>query len=166
VTIEQGAELNASSATDEVTPAEGKAGKQRKGPKSARSVKWERKQKIIAEMDQIVTGLIKKAKQGSYSQAKLLLTIADKEDGKKAQGKAAQAAAGASLAELLLGELGAGHESAAPAKKRGNRRKIAGSTKAGVATLPEEQAEVVQLEGVSRQTIHSEPDKEQADGQT
>ncbi len=145
--IEQGAGLNAGSVTDEVTPADGKAGKQRTRPKSVRSVKQECKQKIIAEMGQIVTGLIEKAKRGSYNEAKLLLTIADKDDGKKAEGKAAQAAADASLAELLLGQLGAAPEPAAPAKKRGGRRKTVGSsTKAGLAPRSEEPAVPVQAE--------------------
>jgi len=145
--IEQGAGLNAGSVTDEVTPAEDEAGKPRKRPKSAHSVKQECKQKIIAEMDQIVDGLIEKAKRGSYNEAKLLLTIADKDDGKKAEDNAAQAAADTSLAELLLRQLGAAPESAVPAKKRGGRRKTAGSsTKAGMAPLPEEPAVPVQAE--------------------
>jgi len=145
--IEQGAGLNAGSVTDEVMPAEDEAGKPRKRPKSAHSVKQECKQKIIAEMDQIVDGLIEKAKRGSYNEAKLLLTIADKDDGKKAEDKAAQAAADASLAELLLGQLGAAPESAVPAKKRGGRRKTAGSsTKAEMAPPAEETAVPIQPE--------------------
>jgi hypothetical protein len=144
--IEQGTGLNAGSVTDEVTPAEDEAGKPRKRPKSAHSVKQECKQKIIDEMGQIVTGLIEKAKRGSYNEAKLLLTIAE-DDGKKAEDKATQAAADASLAELLLGQLGAAPESAVPAKKRGGRRKTAGSsTKAEMAPLPEEPAVPVQAE--------------------
>jgi hypothetical protein len=146
--IEQGAGLNAGPVTEGVTPAENEAGKQRKRPQSAHSVKQECKQKIIAEMGQIVTGLIEKAKRGSYNEAKLLLTIADKDDGKKADDKAAQAVADASLAELLLGQLGAASESAVPVKKRGSRRKTAGSSsKAGVSPLPEEPAAPVQPEG-------------------
>jgi hypothetical protein len=129
--IEQCAELDAP-VTEEGTPAGGKAGKKRTQSKSARSVKQECKQKIIAEMGQIVTGLIEKAKRGSYNEAKLLLTIADKDEGKKAEDKAAQAAADASLAELLLGHLGAAPKPAAPVKKRGGRRKTA------AAPLPEE----------------------------
>ena len=73
------AELDAT-VTEEVMPADGKAGKRRTRPKSAHSVKQECKQKIIAEMGQIVTGLIEKAKRGSYNEAKLLLTIADKDE--------------------------------------------------------------------------------------
>jgi hypothetical protein len=145
--IDQCAELD-TLVTGEVTPADGKAGKQRTRPKSAHSVKQECKQKIIAEMDQIVTGLIEKAKRGSYNEAKLLLTIADKDEGKKAEDKAAQAAADASLAELLLGHLGAAPKSAVPVKKRGGRRKTA------VAPLPEEPV------------APGEPDKAQSGGQT
>lgn len=133
--IEQCAELDAP-VTEEGTPAGGKAGKKRTQSKSARRVKQECKQKIIAEMGQIVTGLIEKAKRGSYNEAKLLLTIADKDEGKKTEDKAAQAAADASLAELLLGHLGAVPEPApkpaAPVKKHGGRRKAA------AAPLPEE----------------------------
>ena len=143
--IEQGGELNASLVIEEVTPAEGDAGRQRKQAKSFRSAQWECKQRIIAEMDQIVTGLIEKAKQGGCSQAKLLLIIADKDkdDGKKAD-RATQAAADSSLAELLLGELGGAQKSAVPVKKRGYRRKSAGSsTKAGATPLPEEPAVAV-----------------------
>jgi hypothetical protein len=118
-------------------------------------VKQECKQKIIAEMGQIVTGLIEKAKRGSYNEAKLLLTIADKDEGKKAEDEAAQAAADASLAELLLGHLGAAPNPAAPVKKRGGRRKTAGSsTKAGAAPLPEEPV------------APGEPDKPQSGRQT
>ena len=149
--IEQCAGLDAP-VTEEVTPADGKAGKQHMRPKSAHSVKQECKQKIIAEMGQIVTGLIEKAKRGSYNEAKLLLTIAEKDEGKKAEDKAAQAAADASLAELLLGHLGAAPKSAVPVKKRGGRRKTAG--KAGAAPLPEEPV------------VPGEPDKPQSGGQT
>jgi hypothetical protein len=138
VEIEQGAELHAGSVTLEVTPAEKAAGKQRKRPKSVRSVKRECKKKIIAEMDQIVTGLIAKAKQGSYNQAKLLLTIADKDDGKTAEEKAAQTAADASLAKLLLGQLDASPEAAVPAKKRSNRRKAADSSTKDEVAAPSE----------------------------
>jgi hypothetical protein len=120
---------NATVVTEEVMPADGKAGKQRTRPKSANSVKQECKQKIIAEMGQIVSGLIEKAKRGSYNEAKLLLTIADKDNGKKTENKGAQAAADASLAELLLGQLGTVPESA-EAKKRSGRRKTTGSSKA------------------------------------
>jgi hypothetical protein len=143
--IEQGGELNASLVIEEVTPAEGDAGRQRKQAKSFRSAQWECKQRIIAEMDQIVSGLIEKAKQGGCSQAKLLLIIADKDkdDGKKAD-RAAQAAADSSLAELLLGELDAAPESAGTAQKRGARRKRAGSSaKAGVAPRSAESAVAV-----------------------
>ena len=144
---EQCAGLNASAVTEKVTPAEGEAGRPRKRPKSARSVKQECKQKIIAEMDQIVTGLIEKAKRGSYNEAKLLLTLADRDDGKRAEGQAAQVAADASLAELLLGQLGAAPESAVPAKKRAGRRKAANSsTQAGAVLLPEKPAAPVQAE--------------------
>lgn len=117
-------------------------------PKSARRVKRECQQKIIAEMGQIVTGLIEKAKRGSYNEAKLLLTIADKDEGKKTEDKAAQAAADASLAELLLGHLGAVPKPAALVKKRGGRRKTA------AAPLPEEPV------------ASCEPDKAQSGGQT
>jgi hypothetical protein len=145
--IEQGAGLGASPMPEEVTPKAGEAGQQRKRPKSAHSVKRECKQKIIAEMGQIVTGLIEKAKRGSYNEAKLLLTIADKDDGKKGEDKAAQAAADASLAELLLGHLGAAPESMAPAKKRASRRKkVRTSTKAAVSLLPKEPATPVAAE--------------------
>jgi len=147
VAIEQGAEIKASLVIAEITPAEGEAGTQRQRPKSVRSVKWECKQRIIAEMDQIVTGLIEKAKQGGCSQAKLLLIMADKDDGSKPEDKAARVAADTSLAELLLGELGGAPKSAVPVKKRGNRRKSAGSsTKAGATPLPEEPAVAVQPE--------------------
>jgi hypothetical protein len=146
VAIEQGAELNASLVIEEVTPAEGEAGTQRKRAKSFRSAKWECKQRIIAEMEQIVTGLIEKAKLGGCSQAKLLLTIADKDDGKEAEDKAAQTAADTSLAELLLGELGAAPESAVPAKRRGRRKTAGSSTKAGAEPLPAEPAVTVQAE--------------------
>jgi hypothetical protein len=74
-----------------VTAAEREAGKARK-PRSAKNVKRECKEKIIAEMDQIVSGLIEKAKRGSYNEAKLLLTIADTDEGKGAEEKAAEAA--------------------------------------------------------------------------
>jgi hypothetical protein len=133
VASEQDGGLNASPASEEVIAAEGEAGKARK-PKSAKNVKQECKKKIIAEMDQIVTGLIEKAKRGSYNEAKLLLTIADTDDGKGAEEKAAQAAADASLAELLLGQLGAS-ESATPVKTRSSRRKGVGRpSKKGVAS--------------------------------
>ena len=144
VAIEQDAVIKASLVIEEVTPAEGEAGTQRQRPKSVRSVKWECKQRIIAEMDQIVTGLIEKAKLGGCSQAKLLLTIADKDDGSKPEDKAARVAADTSLAELLLGEFGGAPKSAVPVKKRGYRRKSAGSsTKAGATPLPEEPAVAV-----------------------
>ncbi len=145
--IEQSAESDGL-VTEEVTPADGKVRKKPTRSKSAQSVKQECKQKIIAEMGQIVTGLIEKAKRGSYNEAKLLLTIADKDEGKKAEDKAAQAATDASLAELLLGHLGAAPKPAAPVKKRGGRRKTA------AAPLPEEPA------------ASSEPNKPQAGRQT
>ena len=107
---EEGEGLDAGSAA-EVT-----AGKASKRPRTAQKVKQECKEKIIAEMGQIVTGLIEKAKRGSYNEAKLLLTIAEKEDGKRVEGKSAQAAADASLAELLLGQLGGDGKPAAAAK--------------------------------------------------
>ncbi len=145
--IEQGAEFKASLVIAEITPAEGEAGTQRQRPKSVRSVKWACKQRIIAEMDQIVTGLIEKAKQGGCSQAKLLLIMADKDDGQKAEDNAARAAADTSLAELLLKQLGGAPESAVRVKKRGSRRKSAGgSTKAGATPIPEETAVTVQAE--------------------
>ncbi|MGA2962024.1 MAG: hypothetical protein ABSD96_10145 [Candidatus Korobacteraceae bacterium] len=127
---------NATVVTEEVMPADGKAGKRRTRPKSAHSVKQECKQKIIAEMGQIVTGLIEKAKRGSYNEAKLLLTIADKDNGKKTENKGAQAAADASLAELLLGQLGTVPESAGASKKRGGRRKPAGRSAKARADSP------------------------------
>jgi hypothetical protein len=152
--IEQCVELDAT-VTEDGTSADGRASKQHTRSKSAHSVKQECKQKIIAEMGQIVTGLIEKAKRGSYNEAKLLLTIAEKDEGKKAEDKAAQAAADASLAELLLGHLGAAPKRAAPVKKRGGRRKTAGSsTKAGAVPLPEEPVAL------------AAPDKSQSGGQT
>jgi hypothetical protein len=73
--------------------------------------------------------------------------MADKDDGQKAEDNAARAAADTSLAELLLGELGGAPESSVPVKKRGNRRKTAGSSTKAVATpLPEEPAVAVQPE--------------------
>ena len=103
--------------------AEVTAGKASKRPRTAQRVKQECKEKIIAEMGQIVTGLIEKAKRGSYNEAKLLLTIAEKEDGKRVEGKSAQAAADASLAELLLGQFGGDGKPAAAAKARGRKHK-------------------------------------------
>ncbi len=117
---EEGEGLDAGSAA-EVT-----AGKASKRPRTAQRVKQECKEKIIAEMGQIVTGLIEKAKRGSYNEAKLLLTIAEKEDGKRAEEKSAQAAADASLAELLLGHLGGDGKPATAAKARGGKRKSTG----------------------------------------
>lgn len=130
--VEEGAEPNAS-LTEAVA---GGGGKKQRTRKSVLHVKRECKQKIIAEMDQIVTGLIEKAKRGSYNEAKLLLTIADKDDGKKAEDKAAQAAADASLAELLLGQLGAVPETKAPVKKKSGRRKKASGKAGSRATSP------------------------------
>ncbi len=118
--VEEGADPNAN-----LTEAAAGEGGNKRARKSVHHVKQECKQKIIAEMDQIVTGLIEKAKRGSYNEAKLLLTIADKDDGKKAEDKAAQAAADASLAELLLGQLGAVPKTKAPVKKKGGKRKKA-----------------------------------------
>jgi len=106
-----------------------------KRPRTAQKVKQECTAKIIAEMGQIVTGLIEKAKRGSYNEAKLLLTIAEKEDGKRAEEKAAQAAADVSLAELLLGQLGGDDKPAAKAKARSSKRKSTGKRrKSGAAS--------------------------------
>jgi hypothetical protein len=129
--VEEGAEPNAS-----LTKAAAGEGGNKRARKSVHHVKQECKQKIIAEMDQIVTGLIEKAKRGSYNEAKLLLTIADKDDGKKAEDKAAQAVADASLAELLLGQLGAVPETKAAVKKQGGRRKKASGKVGSRATSP------------------------------
>ena len=86
-------------------------------------------------MGQIVTGLIEKAKRGSYNEARLLLTIAEKEDGKRVEGKSAQAAADASLAELLLGELGGDGKPVAAAKAGSKKRKSTGKRrKTGAAS--------------------------------
>ena len=113
-------------------PAEEKPVKQRKRPKSVRSVKRECKQKIIAEMDQIVTGLIEKAKRGSYNQAKLLLTIADKDERQKGGGQSGASGSRRLTGEVAAGAVGCVPEPAVPAKKRGGRRKTAGSSsKAG-----------------------------------
>jgi len=129
--VEEGAEPNAS-----LTEAAAGEGGNKRTRKSVHHVKQECKQKIIAEMDQIVTGLIEKEKRGSYNEAKLLLTIADKDDGKKAEDKAAQAAADTSLAELLLGQLGAVPKTKAPAKKQGGRRKKASRKVGSRASSP------------------------------
>ena len=126
---EEGEGLDAGSAA-EVT-----AGKASKRPRTAQKVKQECKEKIIAEMGQIVTGLIEKAKRGSYNEAKLLLTIAEKEDGKRVGEKSVQAAADVSLAELLLGQLGGDGKPAAAAKARGKKRKSTGKRrKSGAAS--------------------------------
>ena len=114
--------------------AEVTAGKASKRPRTAQKVKQECKEKIIAEMGQIVTGLIEKAKRGSYNEAKLLLTIAEKDDGKRVEEKSAQAAADTSLAELLLGHLGEDEKPAAKAKAGGRQRKSTGKRrKSGAA---------------------------------
>lgn len=126
--------LDAGSAA-EVTAAVSGTREASKRPRTAQKVKQECTAKIIAEMGQIVTGLIEKAKRGSYNEAKLLLTIAEKEDGKRAEEKAAQAAADVSLAELLLGQLGGDDKPAAKAKARGSKRKSTGKRrKSGAAS--------------------------------
>jgi len=132
---ENAAVSEAGEGRDASSAAEATARKASKRPRTAQKVKQECKEKIIAEMGQIVTGLIEKAKRGSYNEAKLLLTIAEKEDGKRVEDKAAQAAADASLAELLLGQLGGDGKPAAKAKARSRKHKSTGKRrKSGAAS--------------------------------
>ena len=73
---------------------------------TARGKKKECKEQVVNEMDQIITGLIRKAKQGSVSHAKFLLDFAEEEPGAEAApDESGKDAAGESLAEVLLQRL-------------------------------------------------------------
>ena len=73
---------------------------------TARGKKKECKEQVVSEMDQIITGLIRKAKQGSVSHAKFLLDFAEEEPGAEAAAAESEKdAAGESLAEVLLQRL-------------------------------------------------------------
>jgi len=142
---------------------EGRDAEASKRPRTAQKIKQECKAKIIAEMGQIVTGLIEKAKRGSYNEAKLLLTIAEKEDGKRVEDKAAQAAADASLAELLLGQLGGDGKPAAKAKAGGRKRKSTGKRrKSGAAKRRRPTAKAPELQ---EQQAKPQPSPELAEQQ-
>jgi hypothetical protein len=101
--------------------------------KPARRVKKQCKQQVVNQMDQIITGLIRKAKEGSVSHAKFLLDFADANavgaqpaTGKKGRRSAQEKASaeGDSLAELLLHRLDGeseGPSAALPAAKAPTR---------------------------------------------
>lgn len=155
------AELEMPSTSVEAAPAKNTDGK-RARKKSARRVKRECKQKIISEMDQIVNGLIKKAKQGGYNQAKLLLTLAD---GNDEVGKAAKAAqtTESSLAELLLEQLEPGDEAGAVKKAVGERH----AAKAKRKTLGKNTrtASVEKVPAATDKSLSSEPARDETEGE-
>lgn len=73
----------------------------------ARVVKKRCKQKVMAQMDVIITTLIKKAKEGSCSHAKFLIDFADEDEKSEECGTTVTEEDESSLAELLLRRLDA-----------------------------------------------------------